>query len=51
MHTLSGEFDFVYLLIHDENKNKKIRDSIKNKVELYILNKMKTDFNVFIEVV
>ncbi len=51
IHTLCGEFDFVYLLFHDENKDKRIRNSIKDKTESYILNKMKKDFNVFIEIV
>jgi len=41
----------VYLLFHDENKDKRIRNSIKDKTESYILNKMKKDFNVFIEIV
>ena len=51
MHTLCGEFDFVYLLFHDENKDKKIRKSVKNTTELSILNKMETDFNIFIRIV
>ncbi len=51
IHTLCGEFGFVYLLFHDENKDKRIKNSINNEAESYILNKMKTDFNVFIEIV
>ena len=31
MHTLGGEFDFVYCLIHDESQKKKIVKSIKNE--------------------
>ncbi len=48
MHTLTEDFHYVYYLFHDESKDKKIEKSIKNKSEKYILNKMWTDFNVFI---
>lgn len=51
MHTLCGEFDFVYLLFQDENKDKDIQKSVKNKIEAYILEKIKTDFNVFVKIV
>ena len=51
MHTLTGDFHYVYYLFHDESKDKKIEKSIKNKLEKYILNKMWTDFNVFIRFV
>ena len=34
MHTLDGEFDFVYCLIHDESQNKKVVKSIKNEKEI-----------------
>ena len=34
MHTLGGEFDFVYCLIHDESQNKKFVKSIKMKKKI-----------------
>ena len=33
IHTKGGEFDFVYCLIQDESKSKKIVESQKNKKE------------------
>ena len=46
IHTLSGDFDYVYILFHDENKNKKIQKSINNKKEQHITHKMWQDYNV-----
>ena len=34
MHTLGGEFDFVYCLIHDESQNKKIVNLLKMKKKI-----------------
>ena len=51
MHTLSGEFDFVYLLIHDENKDKRIKKSCKNELETIILKRIESDFNVFVKII
>ena len=51
MHTVCEEFDFVYYLFHDQNKDKRIEKSIKNDKEKYILNKMWEDFNVLIKFV
>ena len=51
MHTLSGEFEFVYVLFHDENSDKKIKKSITDDIEKDILKTMQRDFNVFIKVV
>ena len=34
MHTLGGEIDFVYCLIHDESQYKKIVKSIKNEKKI-----------------
>lgn len=51
MHTMTGDFDYVYYLFHDESKNKRIEKSIKHKLESKILEKMWTDFNVFIRFV
>ena len=46
MHTLSGDFDFVYVLFHDENKDKRIEKSIINDTESKIMKKVWKDFNV-----
>ena len=51
MHTLSGEFDYVYVLFHDENADKKIQKSINNQIEKSILETVLRDFNVFVEIV
>ena len=51
MHTVCEEFDFVYYLFHDQNKDKRIEKSIKNEKEKHILNKMWEDFNVLIKFV
>jgi len=48
MHTLSGDFDFVYVLFHDENKDKKIEESVANNTEEKIINKVWKDFNVLV---
>ena len=51
MHTLSGDFDFVYVLFHDENKDKRIELSSKDDTESKIINKVWKDFNVFVSFV
>jgi hypothetical protein len=51
MHTLCEDFHYVYYLFHDENKDKRIENSIKNDKESYILEKMWNDFNVLIKFV
>lgn len=51
MHTLCGDFDYVYYLFHDQNKDKRIQDSVTNDVERFILHKMWQEFNVFIQFV
>jgi len=48
LHTLSGDFDFVYYLFHDQSDDKSIEKSIDDPKEKSILEKMKNDFNVFI---
>ena len=40
MHTLGGEFDFVYCLIHDESKEKYILNSSNNDKEKMMINKI-----------
>lgn len=49
MHTLSGDFDFVYVLFHDENRDKRIEKSINNNTEKKIIDKVWKDFNVFVK--
>ena len=51
MHTLSGDFDYVYVLFHDENKDKKIEHSIIQDKEKIITNKIWDDFNVLLKFV
>ncbi|MFO8054777.1 MAG: hypothetical protein R6U19_06395 [Bacteroidales bacterium] len=51
MHTLCDEFDYVYYLFHDQNKDKRIENSIDNKKESKIIRKMWDDFNVMIKFV
>ena len=51
MHTMTEDFHYVYYLFHDESKGKKIESSITNKKEMEILEKMWSDFNVFIRFV
>ena len=46
MHTIGGEFDFVYCLIHDENKDKKILKSASNPKESIIIDKLWDRYNV-----
>lgn len=51
MHTLSDDFHYVYYLFHDESKEKKIEKSTKNPIEISVLDKMWSDFNVFVRFV
>ena len=51
MHTLCEEFHYVYYLFHDGNKDKKIINSIKNEREKFIIDKIWTDFNVFLRLI
>ena len=48
MHTLAGEFDFVYYLFHDESKDKRIETSVGNETEAFILDTLRDRFNLFI---
>ena len=48
MHTLAGEFDFVYYLFHDESDKKRIEKSIGNETEAFILDTLRDRFNLFI---
>ena len=51
MHTLSGDFDYVYYLFFDQNKDKRIKESIKNQKESRIINLIWDEFNVFMRFV
>lgn len=51
MHTLCGDFDYVYYLFHDENKDKKIQKSVSGSVESMVIKKMWQDYNVYIKFV
>jgi hypothetical protein len=51
MHTLCGDFDFVYLLFHDQNKDKRIKKSIKSEKEKSIVDLMWNTFNVWIKII
>ena len=49
MHTMGGEFDFDYCLIHDESKNKKMLKSTKNEKDKIIIQKIREDYHVFMK--
>jgi hypothetical protein len=51
MHTLCGEFDYVYFLFHDESEDKRICKSCCNDLEKSVLDKMWQDFNVYMKFV
>jgi hypothetical protein len=51
MHTLCGDFDFVYYLFHDESKDKRIEWSIGGKTEKTTIERMWQEFNVLIKFV
>jgi len=48
MHTMSGQFDYVYILFHDENQDKRIEKSIDGDIEKNIMQTCERDFNVFL---
>ena len=48
-YSLSEDFDYVYVLFHDENKDKRIEKSISNKNESNILKKIWNEFNVYVK--
>ena len=49
MHTTTEDFHYVYYLFHDQSKDKRIETSITNTKEKHILEKMWSEFNVFIK--
>ena len=51
MHTLCEEFHYVYLLFHDQSKEKRIENSIQLPREKFIIETMRGEFNVFVHFV
>ena len=51
MHTLSGDFDFVYYLFHDETPDKRIARSVRGAAEKLTMERVWRDFNVRIKIV
>ena len=49
IHTMSKNFDYVYIVFHDQNKDKKIKISTKFEIEQTIVEKIWNDFNVCIK--
>lgn len=49
IHTLCGEYDFVYLLFQDESKDKRILKSVDFECERYIIEKMWERNNLMIK--
>ena len=48
MHTMCEEFHYVYFLFHDESEDLRILNSLEDKIEKFVIDKMWDDFNVFI---
>lgn len=51
MHTLGGDFDYVYYLFHDETKDKRIEKSIHTDPEKGVIQKMWDQFNILVKFV
>ena len=51
IHTKGGEFDFVYCLIQDESKSKKIVESQKNKKETKLKEWLFINYNIKLEII
>jgi len=49
MHTLSGDFDYVYFLFHDQNKDKRIFNSAQDQKERGVIELLWNNFNVFLK--
>ena len=47
MHTMSGQFDYSYVLFQDENADKRIKSSQSNGIETEVLGTLKNNFNIF----
>ena len=51
VHTMSGDFDYVYFLFHDESGDGRIRKSLKKSMESSIREVLWREFNVFLRFV
>ena len=51
IHTLCGEYDFVYYLFHDESEDKRVEASIAGPVEKDIIRRAWEDCNVMLKFV
>jgi hypothetical protein len=51
MYTVSGDFFFVYYLFHDQNIDKRIKNSINGESERHILDLIWSDFNVYMKII
>jgi hypothetical protein len=51
MHTVTDDFHYVYILFHDQSKEKKIESSVENEREKAIMKKMWADFNIMLKFV
>jgi hypothetical protein len=51
IYTLSGDFDFVYFLFHDQTQDKKIERSVDYKLESFIVAEMWDHHNVCIKII
>ena len=51
MHTLCEDFHYVYYLFHDQSKDKRIEKSAAGQAESSIIDRMWSEFNVFIKFV
>lgn len=50
LHTMSGDFDYAYLLFRDESKDDEIYHDSFKKTEENIMRRMWEDFNVYIDI-
>jgi hypothetical protein len=51
IHTMCGDFDFVYYLFQDENNDKRIKKASEQELEKEITGKIWQKFNVYIKFV
>lgn len=51
MHTMCGDFDFVYYLFHDESPDKRIEKSTRNETEKLITAEIWSSFNAYLRFV
>lgn len=51
MHTLCGDFDFVYVLFHDQNKGKQLQKSAAQAKEKRVIDNIWNNYNVRMKIV